>query len=175
MMTKADFESVVREHQRMVYSIALNFFQNAAIAEEIAQDVFLQLYENRMAVKAGSHCVAWLRRSTLHRCIDASRRASFWRELQVEALPEIPVDLPETDPLLQKRLRQWIASLPETQRSVMILRFGEDMDVDEIGRTLRMPVRTVWSHVQRATARIREKAARYLKEYDDEPVRARSS
>jgi len=174
-MTKGDFESIVREHQRMVYSIALNFFHNAATAEEIAQDVFLQLYENRLAVKPGSHCVAWLRRSTLHRCIDASRRASFWRELQVEALPEIPADPPETDPLLQDRLQQWIASLPETQRSVMILRFGEDMDADEIARTLQMPVRTVWSHLQRATARIREKATRYLKENDDEPVRTRSS
>jgi RNA polymerase sigma-70 factor (ECF subfamily) len=174
-MTKGDFESIVREHQKMVYSIALNFFPNTAIAEEIAQDVFLQLYENRLAVKTGAHCVAWLRRSTLHRCIDASRRASFWRELQVEALPEIPADLPETDPLLQERLRQWIASLPETQRSVMVLRFGEDMDADEIGRTLQIPVRTVWTHLQRATARIREKAARYLKEDNDEPVRARSS
>jgi len=174
-MTKADFESVVREHQRMVYSIACNFFHNAAIAEEVAQDVFLQLYENRLAVNVGTHCVAWLRRSTVHRCIDATRRSSFRQEIQVDVLPEIPDDSPETDPLLQEGLRRLIASLPETQRSVMILRFGEDMDVDDIGRTLQMPVRTVWSHLQRATARIREKAARFLKENDNERAGTRSS
>ena len=174
-MTKADFESVVREHQKMVYRIACNFFRNAAIAEEVAQDVFLQLYENRLDVSVGPHCVAWLRRSTVHRCIDATRRASFRQEVQVDELPEIADDSPETDPLLQEGLRRLIASLPETQRSVMILRFGEDMDADEIGRTLQMPVRTVWSHLQRATALIRRKAARYRRENDHEPARTRSS
>ncbi len=173
-MTRADFESVVREQQGMVYSIACNFFHNTALAEEIAQDVFLRLYEGRQSVEAGSHCIAWLRRSTVHRCIDTLRRSSFRNEIQVEELPEIPVDAPETDPLLQERLRRLIASLPETPRAVLVLRFGEDMDADEIGRTLQMPVRTVWSHLQRAIALIREKA-RYLKEKENEPVRTRSS
>ena len=49
------------------------------------------------------------------------------------------------------------------------------MDVEEIGRTLQMPVRTVWSHLQRATALIREKATLYLKENNNEPIRTRSS
>ena len=163
-MTKADFESVVREHQRMVYSIACNFLHNDAIAEEVAQDVFLRLYAHHRKIQTGTHCLAWLRRSTVHCCIDALRRPSFRQEVQVDLLPDIPVDLPETDPLLQKRVRRLIASLPEKPRAVLVLRFGEDMDVEEIGRTLEMPVRTVWSHLQRGTALIREKAARYLNE-----------
>jgi RNA polymerase sigma-70 factor (ECF subfamily) len=170
-MTKTEFESVVYEHQGMVYSIAFNFFHNSAIAEEVAQEVFLQLYESLQGVEAGDHCVAWLRRSTVHRCIDTMRRASFRREVQVEQLPEVPMDVPETDPLLQEGLRRLIASLPEKPRAVLILRFGEDMDADEIGRALEMPVRTVWSHLQRATAMIREKATRYLMEREDEPSR----
>ena len=174
-MTKAEFESAVREHQGMVYSIACNYFHNAGIAEEIAQDVFLQLYESRLSVGTGTHCVAWLRRSTVHRCIDTLRRSSFRNEVQVDLLPEIPVDVPETDPFLQERLRRLIASLPEAPRAVLVLRFGEDMDAEEIGRTLQMPVRTVWSHLQRATALLREKAARYVKEKEDEPVRTRTS
>ena len=172
-MTKAEFEIVVHEHQGLVYSIALNFFHNPAIAEEVAQEVFLKLFENRRGVEVGSHCVAWLRRSTVHRCIDTQRRASFRHEVQVDQMPEISVDVPETDPLLQEGLRRLIASLPEKPRSVLVLRFGEDMDAEEIGRTLDMPVRTVWSHLQRATSLIREKAARYLKEKEHEPVRTR--
>jgi RNA polymerase sigma-70 factor (ECF subfamily) len=174
-MTKAEFESVVREHQGMVYSIACNFFHNTAIAEEVAQEVFLQLYQGLRNVAVGPHCVAWLRRSTIHRCIDTVRRASFRHEVHMDLLPEIPVNAPESDPLLQEGLRRLIASLPEKPRAVMVLRFGEDMDADEIGRTLQMPVRTVWSHLQRGTAMIREKAARYVKEKEDEPIRTRSS
>jgi RNA polymerase sigma-70 factor (ECF subfamily) len=163
-MTKNEFESVVREHQRMVYSIACNFFHNDAIAEELAQDVFLQLFEHHRTVQPGTHCVAWLRRSTVHRCIDAMRRPSFQREMQVDSLPDISADVPETDPLLQEGLRRLIASLPETPRTVLVLRYSEDMDVEEIGRTLQMPASTVRSHLQRGTAMIREKASRYLKE-----------
>ena len=174
-MTTSDFETAVREHQGRVYSIALNFFHNSAIAEEVAQDVFLQLYEKRHSVGTGTHCIAWLRQSTIHRCIDTLRRASFRHEVLVDSLPEIPVEVPETDPLLQEALRRWVASLPEKPRSVVILRFGEDMDVDEIAKTLQMPVRTVWSHLQRATAMIREKAARYGMEKEHEPSRTRST
>jgi len=79
-------------------------------------------------------------------------------------MPDIASEVPETDLLLQEGLRRLIASLPEKPRTVLILRYGEDMDVEEIGRTLQMPVRTVWSHLQRGTAMIREKATRYLKE-----------
>jgi RNA polymerase sigma-70 factor (ECF subfamily) len=174
-MTKAEFETAVRENQAMVYSIACNFFHNEALAEEVAQEVFLQLYQGHRSVAIGPHCIAWLRRSTIHRCIDTVRRSSFRQEVHMDLLPEIPVSAPETDPLLQESLRRLIASLPEKPRAVMILRFGEDMDADEIGRTLQMPVRTVWSHLQRATAIIREKATRYLKEKEDEPIRTRSS
>jgi RNA polymerase sigma-70 factor, ECF subfamily len=174
-MTSTDFENAVREHQGLVYSIALNYFHNAATAEEVAQEVFLKLYEHRRGVETGSHCIAWLRRTTVHRCIDTLRRASFRQEVQVELLPEVPVDAPETDPLLHEALRRLIASLPEKPRAVMVLRFGEDMDPEEIGETLQMPVRTVWSHLRRATALIREKAARYRMEREDEPSGTRSS
>jgi len=174
-MTNADFESAVHEHQGMVYSIAFHFFHNAAIAEEVAQEVFLKLFENRRAVEAGPHCVAWLRRTTAHRCIDTLRRASFRQEVQMEDLPEVAVAATESDPLLQEGLRRLIASLPDKPRAVLVLRYGEDLDPEEIGRTLQMPVRTVWSHLQRATALIREKAARYRMEMEDEPNRTRPS
>lgn len=174
-MTRDDFESAVHEHQGMVYSIAFHFFHNAAIAEEVAQEVFLKLYENRRAVEAGPHCIAWLRRTTAHRCIDTLRRSSFRHEVQMEDLPDIPVSPTESDPLLQEGLRRLIASLPDKPRAVLVLRYGEDLDPEEIGRTLQMPVRTVWSHLQRATALIREKAARYRMEMEDEPNRTRPS
>ena len=68
-MTTAEFELIVRQQQGMVYSIAYNFFHNVAVAEEVAQDVFVQLYEKRHAVKSDAHAVAWLRRAATHRCL----------------------------------------------------------------------------------------------------------
>ena len=174
-MTKTEFESVVRKNQKMVYGIASSFFHNDAIAEDVAQDVFLNLYRHRDTVQIGAHCVSWLRRSTIHRCIDVLRRASFRQEIQVENLPEIPANIAEADPLLHEHLRRLVASLPESPRAVFVLRFGEDMDVEDISKTLQMPVRTVWSHLQRGTALIRAKSERYRKEMENESIRTRSS
>lgn len=170
-MTEADFEFTLREHRAMVYSIAYNFFRNAAVAEEVAQDVFLQLYESRYTVQSRAHVVAWLRKTTIHRCIDTSRRRSFSTEIPLAELPEIAVKASVGDPLLEARLQRLVASLPENQRTVVILRFGEDMTVDEIADALDMPVRTVWSHLQRAIAMLREKSSHLLKERSHERIR----
>jgi RNA polymerase sigma-70 factor, ECF subfamily len=174
-MTTADFEAAVRAHQGMVYSIAYHFFRNAGVAEELAQDVFLQLYEHRQSVAAGDHAVWWLRRAVTHRCIDHARRRSVAVEVAVADLPEVACAPRLPDPLLRDCLRRLVASLPETPRMVVILRYGEDMDAGEIARVLNMPVRTVWSHLQRSVALIRAKASRLISEKVHEPVRRRTS
>ncbi len=170
-MTTDDFEAAVRAHQAMVYSIARHFFRNPAVAEEIAQDVFLQLFEHRGAVAPGEHAVRWLRRATTHRCIDLARRPATRAEVALDEAPEIAGEPSDVDLLLHERLRRLVASLPETPRIVVILRYGEDMDAADIARTLDMPVRTVWSHLQRAIALLRDKASRYLSEEIHESVR----
>ena len=161
-MLKTDFELVVRQHQSMVYSIAYHFFHNSAVAEEVAQDVFLRLFQSRENISAGGAVVVWLRRTAANRCIDVLRKASTRREVQMDPLPDVAADGSERDPLLQERVRRLVASLPETPRAVVVLRYGEDMDPQEIGRVLGMPVSTVRSHLHRATALLREKAAAVL-------------
>lgn len=161
---EADFEALVRQHQAMVFSLAWHFFRNEAVAEEVAQEVFLRLYENMERLESPAHVAFWLRRTTSHRCIDHLRRSRAWREVQCEELPEVAVNPEVGDPLLRERLRRLVASLPEKPRLVVLLRFAEDLDAEEIGRVLKMPVRTVWSHLYRGLALLREKASRYLGE-----------
>jgi RNA polymerase sigma-70 factor, ECF subfamily len=170
-MTQSEFELIVRNHQSMVYSIAFNFFGNPGLAEEIAQDVFLRLYEDRITPKSEQHVVSWLRRVTAHRCIDVLRHRHLQSEVNIDDLPEIAARSREADPLLEERLRRLVGSLPAKQRMAVILRYGEDMDVEEIGRMLDIPVRTVWTYLQRAIEFMREKASRYLKEEKSGPTR----
>ena len=161
-MTQADFESILRAHQAMVYSIAYHFFRNGAVAEEIAQDVFLQLYQTRQALASSAHVVAWLRRTTTHRCIDAARHHRRHKEVPLDDLPDVPDTRSERDFLLSETLRKMVASLPAKPRAVVILRYSEDMDVEDISRVLEMPVRTVWTHLRRAVALMRDKASRFV-------------
>ena len=161
---REDFESIVHAHQAMLYRIAFNFFRNAHIAEEVVQDVLLQLYENGAGIGSRAHLAAWLRRAATHRCIDILRRRSTQIETQVDEMPDVAEETAESDPLLYERLRVLVASLPEVQRLVVILRYGEDMNSDEIAAALDMPSSTVRSHLQRALALLREKAPQILGE-----------
>jgi RNA polymerase sigma-70 factor (ECF subfamily) len=161
-ISREDFEAIVHQHQRMLYRVAWNFFRNASIAQEIVQDVLLQLFETEPAIASTAHLQSWLRRAVTHRCIDLARRKHTHLETQVDDLPDVAEEAPESDPLLDDRLRRLVASLPEIQRLVVILRFGEDMDSEEIAAALDLPSPTVRSHLQRALALLREKAPRVL-------------
>jgi len=170
-MTNSEFEAVVRRHQSMVYSISFHFFRNSGMAEEVAQEVFLQLYQDRSGPTLDSHIVSWLRRTTAHRCIDLLRHRKVQGEIPVDELPDIAGTSTETDPLMKELLWRLIGSLPEKQRMIVILRYGEEMEVDDIASAMHMPVRTVWSHLQRSIALLRDKASRSAGKENYEPVR----
>ena len=146
----------------MVYSIAARYFGGTGEAEEVAQEVFLELYTTRRPPTSPAHLVAWLRRVTAHRCIDITRRREHRHEVAVDAVPDVVDAHPLPDPLLRDRLRVLVRSLPDTPRMIIILRYAEDMDVREIAEALEMPVSTAWSHLQRGMALLREKAAATL-------------
>ena len=158
------FPEVLRAHQGMVFSIAYHFLHDRAAAEEVAQEVFLQLYRNFGELQTSAHATFWLRRVTSHRSIDYARKRKLQAAVALDDAPEPAVGADPGDPLLSRRLRALIGSLPETPRMVVVLRYQEDMMPEEIAKTLDMPVRTVKSHLQRSLAMLREKIGRSMGE-----------
>lgn len=142
----------------MVFSMAYAFLRDRAAAEEVAQDVFLELHRSLAKLDSSAHVVNWLRRVTAHRSIDRQRRQRPLWALEDVQEPAAPAG--EGDPMLAEALRQLIVSLPEKPRLVMILRYQEDMDVAEIAEVLEMPSGTVKSHIQRSLKLLREKLLR---------------
>lgn len=157
---EAGFAELVHTHQSMVYSLCWHFFRNRALAEEIAQDVFLQLFRSLDSIESPQHLEAWLRRTASNRCIDHYRKRGRQGEVALDGLVEPAAPARSTDPLMLSMLRKLVASLPDTQRMVVVLRYQEDLDATEIATTLGMPVQTVWSHLRRAIAMLQDKAGR---------------
>ncbi len=155
------FAEVVRSHQAMVFSIAYHFLRDRFAAEEIAQDVFLQLHAKLGGLENAEHVIFWLRKIASHRSIDYARKARH-TAVALEDAAEPSVDGDPGDPMLRGRLQALIASLPETPRMAMILRYQEDLMPEEIARVMEMPVRTVKSHLQRSLAMLREKIERSM-------------
>jgi len=155
------FASVLRAQQGMVFSIAYHFLRDRSAAEEVAQDVFLQLHRRFDEFETDAHITFWLRKVASHRSIDYVRkRKSFAISLDYAPAPSTGAE-PE-DHFLNRRLQSLIASLPEKPRMVMILRYQEDLMPEEISSVLDMPVRTVKSHLQRSLAILREKIDRSM-------------
>jgi RNA polymerase sigma-70 factor (ECF subfamily) len=159
------FAALVKQHQSMVFSIAYAALRDRSMAEEVAQDVFLELHRVLPVLDSPAHVVNWLRRATAHRSIDRQRRRRSWLRffLPSEKAPEPaapPSHVVAGDVLLSGALRQLIASLPAKPRLVMILRYQEDMEATEIAELLNMPLATVKSHVQRSLKLLREKLSR---------------
>jgi RNA polymerase sigma-70 factor (ECF subfamily) len=150
------FAEIVERHEAMVFSLAYQFFNDRSRAEEVAQDVFLQLYRNLEAIENESHLLFWLRQVTTRRCIDVTRRSKL-RAVSLDDAAELTASPRASDPLLDRNLKKMIAELPDVQRAVVTLRYQEDLDPSEICRIVGMPVNTVKSHLHRALQALRRK------------------
>ena len=156
------FGEIVRAHQAMVYSLALHFLRDKSLAEDLAQEVFLELYRNLARIKSAAHLRFWLRKVTCHRSIDRARRGRPEGMLSLEAAPEPAAPAPMDDPLLGERLWRLVESLPEKPRMALILRYQEDLTVAEIAQVLETPQNTVKSMLERALGILRTKLARTM-------------
>ena len=154
------------EHQSMVFSLALRMTGDRGLAEEIAQDVFLELDRHLNKIESPAHACFWLRRVAMSRSADALRKRRVRGvDLWVEIDENHGAQAEEHASPLGARLEQLLATLPEPQRAALVLRYQEDLTPEEIAATLEQPVATVKSHLQRGLKLLRAKAASHLREF----------
>jgi RNA polymerase sigma-70 factor, ECF subfamily len=155
-----DFGELMREHRKMVFSVAYHFLHDRDLAEEIAQDVFLSLHRNLAGLQSAAHAGFWLRKVAVQRSIDAVRKRTRRPQVALEDVAEPAARVASGDPMLSEMLRRLVATLPEAPRMAMVLRYQEDLDPAEISELMGIPVGTVKSHLQRSLALLREKLQR---------------
>ncbi len=149
--------ALVRAHQRSVYSLALRMLGTKDLAEDLTQDVFMQLSGNLKSIESNRHLAFWLRKVTANRAIDAIRRRSRVVMASLDEAEQLFSAEESSDPLLQRHLRDLLQELTPQARAVLLLRFQEDLDPLDIARTLDMPINTVKSHLKRSLDSLREK------------------
>jgi RNA polymerase sigma-70 factor (ECF subfamily) len=153
----AAFGMLVRTQQRSVYSLALRMLSDRQRAEDLAQEVFLQLHRNLASIESSAHLSFWLRKVTVNRSIDRLRREPRFEAVPLEAAEAVAFEAQDADPLLVRRLNELLRQLPAAPRAVLLLRYQEDLEPTEIARTLSMSVNTVKSHLKRSLALLRER------------------
>ncbi|HME38280.1 MAG TPA: sigma-70 family RNA polymerase sigma factor [Steroidobacteraceae bacterium] len=150
---------LIRAHQRSVYSLALRLLGTKELAEDLTQEVFMQLNGNLKSIASNTHLLFWLRKVTSFRAIDQLRRRSRIEMTSLEDEASLISPAEGGDPLLQRHLQQLLMELSPPARAVLLLRYQEDLDPVDIARTLEMPINTVKSHLQRSLGILRQRIA----------------
>lgn len=166
-MTEQELSNAMKTYGDTVYRLALCRLQNAADAEDVYQDVFLRLLEQRADRWDGEHLKAWLIRTALNRCADLGRLRQ--RRRGILSLEEVP-DLARPVDEAAAELWDTVARLPEKLRTAVHLFYGEGYESGEIGALLGVPAATVRSRLRRARAELRD----LLGGFDDEESLSRA-
>jgi RNA polymerase sigma-70 factor (ECF subfamily) len=160
------FTQALETHKAMVYSILWHFLRDRSLADEVAQDVFFELHRSWNSMKSPAHLVSWLRRVTTHRAIDQVRKRRSRPETTLTESGEPTVFEQVHDSFLSCYLERMVASLPAQQRMMIILRYQEEMEIDEIAAALDMKAGTVKTQIGRALDLLRAKTLHRLKPGD---------
>jgi RNA polymerase sigma-70 factor (ECF subfamily) len=162
----AAFQALVERHRSMVYRVAYQFAGNHHDAEDIAQEVFLKVYRSLDRFRQDAQLSSWMYRIVMNACIDHKRRhapagaAPFGEEAEQKML-----NTPEETPGPEERayagelgaaLEEAIASLPNGQRIVFVMRHHQGLKLCEIAEALGLAEGTVKRQLHAAVHRLRQ-------------------
>ena len=157
----ASFEELYKRHHRRVYSICLRMLQNASEAEDLTQDVFIQLYRKIGSFRGDSAFSTWLHRMTVNQVLMHFRRRSVKNERTSEdgEMPEQTVRGTANPNKMQVvdriALKNAIAELPNGYRNVFVLHDVEGFEHEEVARIMGISVGTSKSQLHKARLKLR--------------------
>ncbi len=155
------FEELYQRHNRRVYSLCLRMTQNVSEAEDLAQEVFIQLFRKIGSFRGDSAFTTWLHRLTVNQVLMHFRKRSVRDERTTEEgdMPDQAVlgtENPNHMPVVDRiALDHAIAQLPPGYRAVFVLHDVEGYEHEEIARMLGCAVGTSKSQLHKARMKLR--------------------
>jgi RNA polymerase sigma-70 factor (ECF subfamily) len=156
-----DYRELMLRHQDALFRLSYRMLGRREDAEDVVQDAFLQAYRKLGDCRGRAKFGAWVRRIAINICL---RR--FARETPVGEIDEL-LDIAPCDqnPVEREVLRRAeiseildaLASLPPTYRTVIVLRYGEELDLQEIADILGEKPGAVYTRLHRARRMLAER------------------
>lgn len=148
------FRVLFETYKDKIYSIALRFSGDQALAMDIAQDTFLKLYSSIADFRGDSQFSTWVYRLVVNSCLDHKRRS--WRMIPIAdellAVMRAPGDALNAviRTQMSERVQRAVEKLPEEQRIVVVLRYTEGLAYEQIAEVIGCSMGTVASRLNRA-------------------------
>jgi len=158
IMSAVKFRLAVLMHDRAVYRLAAALLRDAREAEDVTQEVFLSYWQHGESVERPRE---WLLRVTRNACLTRFRKSGRVTHQDPEHWPEIS---DSRDPVwhyeqheLAGELRQLVDTLPEPQRSLLVMFDVQGLDGATCARVLGLNVNQVKVYLHRARRKLRER------------------
>lgn len=171
------FKSFFDHYKQKVYNTAAGFLTNTEEAEDITQEVFIQVFRSIKHFKKNSQLSTWIYRITVTKCLDllrkkkAKKRIAFITDIfekndidKKESFVNYEHPGVETDRIeLSARLFREIDKLPENQRIAFVLNKVEQLGYREISEIMDTSVPAVESLISRAKANLKKRLEKYYR------------
>ena len=166
------FNYLAEKYHRPIFHFLFRMVHNQAIAEELAQEVFLRVYRSRQSYRAEAKFTTWLYRIATNLAVNHARDTKYERSARnvyldapdelTGATPEVAGDEPsaEQNMLQQERMnaiRTHVMALPDRQRMAVLMHKYQEMDYREIGEVLKLSESATKSLLFRAYQTLRGK------------------
>ena len=152
------WEALVRHFQARVYSVACHYMRNGEDARDVAQEIFIRIYERLDAFHGDQAFLPWMLCLSRNVCIDALRRRKS-RPRAADTAPEETERLatsaptPEDDSVARSArdlLYRAMDRMSDSDREILMLKEIQGLKVEEIASLLEIPIGTVKSRCNRA-------------------------
>lgn len=166
------YEDIVNLYQHKLYQVCYRMLGSKEEAEDITQEAFVRAYINLHSFDQKRKFSTWIYRIATNLCIDRIRKKKpdYYLDAEVagtegldmysqiaadEQLPEETLEQME----LQERIQYEISRLPDKYRAVIVLKYIEELSLQEISEILEMPLGTVKTRIHRGREALRKQLA----------------
>ena len=174
---ETSFTYLAQKYHRPMIHFLFRMVNNQAIAEELAQEVFLRVYRARGSYRAEARFTTWLYRIATNLAVNYARDTKNERMAQTVYLDQpdeetgMSPDLADDEPSAEERLlrdermaaiRRHVMALPERQRMAVLMHKYQGMDYRQIGEVLKLSESATKSLLFRAYQTLREKLKEFV-------------
>jgi RNA polymerase sigma-70 factor (ECF subfamily) len=156
------FAELVKRHTRAIYNVAYRFTNDAPEAENLTQETFLRAWNSLPRLALDKPLKPYFIRIAINLCHDWAEQHQV-RVVPLEIENEENFSDDASDPLravsdqeLREGVRAKLNALPPLYRTVIALRYNEEMSYEEMAAALDLPLNTVRTHLHRAKMKLRE-------------------
>jgi RNA polymerase sigma-70 factor (ECF subfamily) len=167
---RSAFSDFYDQYSGLLFSIALKVLKDSKEAEDVLQEVFMQIWNkadayDQLLGKPVSWAVTLTRNKAIDRIRASQRRSRLLEQATAEAV--LPEDSPSANERLHGRenaemVRSVVAALPSDQRRAIELAFFSGLTQDEIAKTLQEPLGTIKARIRRGMLKLREKLEGFI-------------